>query len=229
MTVDNSPRTIAIGDVHGCAKTLMTLLVELHIDKQDTLIFLGDYIDRGPDSKGVITCLLVLQELSYNIVTLRGNHEQMLMDSEFGFSAFKDFIRAGGDKTLVSFGDDFFHEMPQRVQDFFSNTKLYYETDTHIFVHAGLNFDKENIFEDEDAMLWARDFSNVQPKLGNKKLVHGHTPLGLKHILVQTGNCINIDGGCVFAGQAQGMGHLVAYVCETGEYVTVSNIDDIIR
>jgi serine/threonine protein phosphatase 1 len=225
MRLDNSPRTIAIGDIHGCAKTLFALFDHLDIDKQDTLVFLGDYIDRGPDSKGVITCLLALEEQGYNTITLRGNHEQMLIDSEFGFSPFKDFVHAGGDKTLESFGKDFFHEMPQRVQDFFNNTKLYHETDTHIFVHAGLNFDKENILEDEDAMLWARGFDYMQPKLGNKKLIHGHTPLGLNDILVQNGNCINIDNGCVFKGRILNMGHLVAYICETAQYVFVPNVD----
>jgi serine/threonine protein phosphatase 1 len=214
-------RTIAIGDIHGCANTLLALLDKLDITTADTIIFLGDYIDRGPDSKSVILCLLALMQEGYHIITLRGNHEQMFLNSEQGFSAFSHFVNNGGDATLENFGCDFFNELPHHFQEFFLNTKYYHETDTHIFVHAGLNFDKENILEDTEAMMWVRGFEPNQEKLGHKKLLHGHTPLALQYILNQKGNCINIDAGCVYHGRAEGMGYLVAYVCELEEFVWV--------
>jgi serine/threonine protein phosphatase 1 len=227
----NTTRTIAFGDIHGCAKSLLALLEKLNVSTEDTLIFLGDYIDRGPNSKGVVICIMALIENGFNVITLRGNHEQMFMDSEYGFLAFNNFIQNGGDKTLENLGQDFFHELPQHFQEFFTNTKHFYETGTHIFVHAGLNFDNEDIFADEEAMLWTRGFSNQQEKLGSRKLVHGHTPIPLKDLLNQKGNCINIDNGCVYKGKAEGFGNLVAYICETGEYVYVEycEYDDVVE
>jgi serine/threonine protein phosphatase 1 len=214
------PRTIAIGDIHGCAKTLMALLEKLEITLEDKIYFLGDYIDRGPDTKSVIHTLLALQELKYQVFFLRGNHEEMMFDSEYGFTNFSHWIQYGGDATLESMQVDFFNEMPKDYQDFFEKTHLYIETDKYIFVHAGLNFTNENIFEDKEAMLWIRGFNNQQPKLNNKILVHGHTPKPLAEILKQSGNCINIDGGCVYKNKV-GYGNLVALILDTMEYVYV--------
>jgi serine/threonine protein phosphatase 1 len=219
-------RTIAFGDIHGCAKTLIALLEKLDVSTDDKLIFLGDYIDRGPNNKGVIICLMALIQNGYDVVTLRGNHEQMFIDSENGFLAFSTFVNNGGDKTLTNFGSDFFNELPKDFQDFFLKTTFYYETDTHIFAHAGLNFGNLDLFEDKEAMLWARGFRAQQPALGTRKLIHGHTPIPFEKLLAQDGNCINIDNGCVFAGEEKGYGNLVAYICETNEYVMVANCEE---
>ena len=94
-----------------------------------------------------------------------------------------------------------------------------------MFAHAGLNFEIEDIFEDEAAMLWIRGFEEIQPKLGTKLLIYGHTPKPLANILTQKGNCINLDGGCVFAGKSEGMGYLVALVLETKEFIYVQNCE----
>jgi serine/threonine protein phosphatase 1 len=214
-------RTIAIGDIHGCAKTFIALLEKLDIETVDTIVLLGDYIDRGPSSKGVIHIIFSLQDNGFNVITLRGNHEQMLIDSEQGFVQFSHFVKYGGDTTLESFDCDFLNEMPQRHQDFFNNTQLFFEKDDFIFVHAGLNFNNENIMEDTEAMLWERGFGDVQPKLQQKKMIHGHTPKKLEYIINQTGNCINIDGGCVYDKEEKGYGYLVAYICETNEFVSI--------
>ena len=113
-------------------------------------------------------------------------------------SKYPRWLRSGGDATLQSFGCTFFQEIPEKYQTFFHDTLHYYETEKYIFVHAGLNFLNEDIFEDKTAMLWIRDFDAMQPKLGNKRLIHGHTPKSMTHIIQQKGNCFNIDGGCVY-------------------------------
>src|ERR1043166_1837589 len=98
-------RIFAIGDVHGCAKTLQKLLSEeLHLEKDDDIYFLGDYIDRGPASKEVIDVILNLKNENFRIHTMRRNHEQMFIDSEKSIDHFYNWIKNGGMRTLESFG-----------------------------------------------------------------------------------------------------------------------------
>jgi serine/threonine protein phosphatase 1 len=222
------PRTIAIGDIHGCLQTFKKLVLEtINLQDDDTLVLLGDYIDRGPDSRGVINFIFALQQSGYKVITLKGNHEELLQNSEYGFMAFHDFVRNGGDKTLESFDVDFLHEMQPAYQEFFNKLPLYYEQGNYLFVHAGFNFDKDDLFEDEEAMLWIRGFEPNQPKLGNKIVIHGHTPMPLNDILNQTGNVINIDAGCVFKSKNNmNYGHLVALHVEDMQYYSVPNCED---
>src|ERR1043165_5594237 len=106
------PRTFAIGDVHGCALTLKKLLLEeIKIEKEDELYFLGDYIDRGQQSKEVIDFVLELKSQNYKVNTLRGNHEQLFLDSEKSFNDFENWIINGGVATLESFEISRFSEL----------------------------------------------------------------------------------------------------------------------
>src|SRR5438105_11018785 len=123
-------RTFAIGDVHGCALTLRKLLSEeIKIEKEDKLYFLGDYIDRGQRSKEVIDLILELKNENYNINTLRGNHEQLFIDSEKSFDDFNNWIINGGVATLDSFEISRFRELEDSYKTFFNETKFYFETD----------------------------------------------------------------------------------------------------
>ena len=201
----------AIGDIHGCVATFKWMLFEeLKIQKEDEIYCVGDYIDRGVDSKGVIDVILSLREQGYSIHTLRGNHEQMMMESVQNLDLFNFWFKYGGDATLNSFGVDSYSDIDPRYHQFFEETKFYVELPGFIIVHAGLNFEREDIFEDKEAMLWSRGFAAQQPVLQDKILIHGHTPAPLKYILKQESNCINIDGGCVYKTK-KNMGNLVAY------------------
>lgn len=219
-------RTIAIGDIHGCNKTFNMLLINrLKICKEDTIILLGDYIDKGPDSKGVIDSILELQKQEYHLFTLRGNHEQMLLDSGNSARDMLQWVINGAEPTMESFGVKRFQDMSEKYKSFFKSTQFYKAYKNYIFVHAGLNFDAENIFEDQEAMLWARDFDPFQAKLGNKILIHGHTPTTIDFIHNQTGNCINIDGGCVFYKKRKNMGYLIALILDDMKFVYTRCID----
>lgn len=192
-------RTFAIGDIHGCSKTFEKLLFhKIKIQKTDQIYCIGDYIDRGENSKAVIDLILQLRQDGYSIATLRGNHEQMLLDCLTDETAYDLWIRNGGAQTLLSFAINTLETLPEKYLSFFTETQFYFETEKYIFAHAGLNFHRKNIFEDKEAMLWIRDFSSYQPALENKFLIHGHTPKSLKYILNQKGNCLDIDGGCVY-------------------------------
>lgn len=218
-------RILAIGDIHGCSKTFRKLLfTNLNINKSDTIYCVGDYIDRGSDSKGVIDLILELRTEEYQIHTLRGNHEQMLLDSITDKYEKSNWLKNGGDKTMHSFGIQSLRNLPEKYLSFFNETKLYIKTKEFIFVHAGLNFYRKDIFEDKDAMLWIRDFDPEQPALKDQLLIHGHTPLPLNYILNQRSNCINIDGGCVYH-QNEEMGNLIAFDLKERRFIIEKNCE----
>ena len=216
-------RIFAIGDIHGCNEAFQKMLFEeIKVQKTDMIYCIGDYIDRGPDSKGVIDTILDLRNKNYNIKTIRGNHEEMMMHSEDGLRDFELWYSNGGDITLESFGVDTYDGFKKEYKDFFEGTVFYLTDENYIFVHAGLNFEASDIFEDKEAMLWKRDFSPEQPVLGNRILILGHTPLPLRSIKNQKGNCINIDGGCVYKDK-KGMGNLIAISLPEKEFIVVKN------
>ena len=218
-------RIFAIGDIHGCSQTLNKLIFEkIFLTKNDILYFIGDYIDRGPDSKGVIDCILGLQSDGFKVFPLRGNHEQMMLDSLYDKHAMKLWMDNGGKTTLRSFGINSLEEIDEKYWSFFHDTMLWFNTENYIFVHAGLNFKRKNILEDKEAMLWIRDFEPEQPALEDKIMIHGHTPIELDELLIQTTNCINIDAGCVYKNRPQ-MGNLVAIELPSRSFIWQRNCD----
>lgn len=219
------PRVFAIGDIHGCSKTFKRLLLEkIQIRKSDKIYCIGDYVDRGKDSKGVIDFIINLRKQGYQIHTLRGNHEQMMLDAPLSEIKMKHWLKNGGAETMKSFRLKSLNEIAPEYLSFLKRTKFYIKTKKFIFVHAGLNFSKSNLFEDKDAMLWLRDFPSNQPVLDSQILIHGHTPKSLDIILSQHGNCFNIDGGCVFK-QHSHLGKLVALNLGENKYIVINNID----
>jgi len=195
-------KIFAIGDIHGCFDKLCALMDKIKIDRNnDILLFLGDYIDRGPSSFDVVEYLIDLKKHFQKIVFLKGNHEEMLERYLSG----KDrptYLINGGKPTLESYvkrsrttGS---HPIPQEHLDFFESLSLYYQTDDFIFVHAGL---RENIPFDEQNptdFLWIReDFVHSEFDFG-KIVVFGHTPY--REPLVER-NKIGIDTGAVYGNK----------------------------
>jgi len=190
--------------------------------KEDMLCFIGDYIDRGPDSKGVIDYILDMKHDGFQVITLRGNHEQMLLDSRKGRRAQLLWLMNGGDETLRSFGVDSLDEIPARYMSFFEQTRMYVDSEKFVAVHAGLDFGVDDPFSDTESMLWIRDFSVDHSFLGEKLLIHGHTPRPLDFILSQKMRSpVNIDAGCVYLS-LHGMGYLVAFCLEEAIFIDVS-------
>lgn len=219
------PRIFAIGDIHGCSKTFKKLLLEkIQIRKSDKIYCIGDYVDRGRDSKGVIDFIIKLRKQGYHIHTLRGNHEQMMLDAPGNVVKMQHWLKNGGTETMQSFRVKSLNEIEPKYIRFLKKTKFYIKTKDYIFVHAGLNFSNETLFEDKDAMLWLRDFPSNQPVLESQILIHGHTPKSLDIILSQHGNCFNIDGGCVFK-QHSHLGKLVAINPTERKFISIPNCD----
>ncbi len=238
-------KTWVIPDIHGCAKTLDTLLeIQIKPNKTDHLIFVGDYIDRGPDSKGVIDIIMDLQKNDYNITPLMGNHEDYCIKAWEEDSTKKTFLgihskgktqkeweRYGGKQTMQSFGAERPRDIPEKYIEWMRNLKYYVELEKFIVVHAGLNFNRENPFEDKRAMLWARDYAIDPDKINRRRIVHGHLPVNLEFIDMVVNNhesywFIDIDNGVYFTRKA-GYGNLLALNLDNMEYAIQSVMDEV--
>ena len=198
-------KLFAVGDIHGCNKELELLLEHLPLKDGDTILFLGDYIDRGPDSKGVVSTILNLSK-KYNVITLMGNHEQMFLDFFYDKNTLEagGFLFNGGTTTLASYCSDLGNfEFPKNHIDFFNNLKLFHETDDYFFVHAGLpDLPLEDIKQMPlvylEQLLWVREEFLKSNYRWNKTIIHGHTPILETHLGNQK---INLDTGCVYDGK----------------------------
>ena len=201
-------RVFAIGDIHGCFNAMKELIEsKIQLCKEDKLIFLGDYIDRGPDSKKVLDYIIELQNNKYDIVTLCGNHESMLIDAWYDEKLKYKWIQNGGSETLLSFGTNQLKNIDSRYILFLENLNYYYGLDKYIFVHAGFNDSIEDPFSDKHSMLWNSRKGYFNPRLNDRTVIHGHTPVTINVIQKQITNnagVINIDGGCVYTNSRYG-------------------------
>jgi serine/threonine protein phosphatase 1 len=133
-------RILAIGDIHGCTIAFDTLLAAVKLQPDDQIITLGDYVDHGPNSKGIINRLIALHETG-QLVALRGNHELAMLAARNSDKHEMIWICGGGDKTLVSYSlanDELnIANIPNTHWNFLQNVCVnWYEIDTHFFVHA---------------------------------------------------------------------------------------------
>lgn len=225
-----------IPDIHGHSKTLKYLLEDrIGLSKSDSVYFLGDYIDRGPDSKGVVDYIISLQDSGYQVHCLRGNHEDYCIraweaDQKcvlFRSKIEKDWRKNGAVRTLASFDAKRPREINKFYIDWMKNAKFYIELDDCILVHAGLNFSLGNPFDDKTSMMWTRDFRVDKNKVGGKKVIHGHVPVELSMIdLFRNNNYdfLSLDNGIYYENK-DGFGNLLAYNIDTNEIIIQPNID----
>lgn len=221
-------RRIAISDIHGCARTFKKLIYEvLTLSTQDTLFLLGDYINKGPDSKGVIDIIWELEKSGFSVHCLRGNHEQYLLDALANPEKEAYFLARGGIETLQSFGGAGIHALPEKYLNFVRNLTFYLYLENYLLVHAGLNFELSDPFVDYDAMLNIRAMTVDKQKTGRRAIIHGHVPNNITDIsasLTLTNHHISIDGGCVYKHIA-GLGHLTALDIDSKKLYIQKNID----
>ena len=198
-------RIFAIGDIHGCLSKLERLIPQIDIDRgNDTLVFIGDYIDRGDNSKEVVECVLDLRERIGRVVCLKGNHEEMFLDYVCHGSNREMYLLNGGDATIASYGyrktpGGMKINVPDRHMHFFTSLLLWYETEQYIFVHAGLRDGISLENQDPSDLLWIRyEFIQSSYDFG-KTIVFGHTPTSHEDPLFLPGR-IGIDTGAVYGG-----------------------------
>ena len=195
-------KIFVIGDIHGCFDKLCALMDKIPINfKQDQLIFIGDYIDRGSSSLEVVDYLIDLKKRVPGIIFLKGNHEDMLENYLDGSDRFT-YLLNGGQRTLDAYlnrtKNPGRYPVPPAHMEFFGSLRLYYLTDDYIFVHAGLR--KKVPLESQKTvdLLWIRDeFISTDFNFG-KRVIFGHTPF--TEPLVQA-NKIGIDTGAVYGNR----------------------------
>jgi serine/threonine protein phosphatase 1 len=205
-------RVYAVGDIHGRSDLLERLLRLIRQDSlgrkgKNILVFIGDYIDRGPDSKGVIELLLDLPS-RYDVHFLRGNHDQSLLDFLGEPSAFRTWREFGAVDTLLSYGvfppladtdvalkdarDRFMRAFPRAHRRFLENLSLWCEVGDYFFTHAGVRPGIPLTEQRQEDLLWIREeFLSSTHDFG-KVIVHGHTPMASP---VRKTNRIGIDTG----------------------------------
>jgi serine/threonine protein phosphatase 1 len=198
-----------IGDIHGCLSELSCLIENLPLKCRDRLVFLGDYIDRGPDSKGVVSYLMNLaKSTDHNIVFLKGNHEDMLLgylgfDGRYG----EMFLANGGQATLASYGMTSMAmsqvkamaRIPADHLQFFLGLKNFSVEGSFLCVHAGIQPSKPLEAQSEIDMLWIRnEFISSSHRLPYT-VVFGHTPQ--REVLYDLPSKIGIDTGVVYGGK----------------------------
>ncbi len=221
-------RLIAVGDIHGCARTLDRLMTELAPEPEEHLVFLGDYIDRGPDSRGVIQRCIEISE-QFCCTFLRGNHEQLMLDYLAGHGA-ASWLANGGHSTLGSYltRSGGWH-LPPEHQAFLEATLLYFDSPEYFFVHGGLppqlTIEESKVACDFREFLWTRPPGAHQPVAWEKTVVFGHTPVSSP---LRRPGMIGIDTGCVYA-RHKGFGRLTAVRLPAEEYVSVANCEGWLR
>lgn len=231
-------RRFAIGDIHGCLATLRKLVLEIvQITPQDQLFLLGDYINRGPDSAGVLDFIINLQQSGYQVYPLRGNHEAMLLESWADFQSlkhtksgksFRDWVN---DDALVTEN----HQLMPRFENFLNNLPYYYELDDFYLVHAGFDFEEgiPHGLADFERMLWVREFIPDYSILQQKPIVHGHVtcPLDeIKEAAKDRTGVIPLDNGCYKSLREiynPDYGNLCGLNLDTFELIVVENIDQL--
>jgi serine/threonine protein phosphatase 1 len=189
-----SSRTIAIGDIHGCSRALRGLINAIQPAAGDTLVMLGDYVDRGPDSRGVLDYVLELEQRC-QVVPLLGNHELMLLDAVENPHVLGPWMECGGDPTVRSY-DGQLKNVPSEHLAFLRRCKRYYEIATHFFVHANYAADVSLDEQPDYLLFWEHlHFHIPAPHENGKTAVVGHTSQKTAEIL-DLGHVVCIDTYC---------------------------------
>ena len=215
-------RHLAIGDIHGCITALTSLVDFVELRPDDTIVTLGDYVDRGPDSRAVVDFVINLGK-THHLVALRGNHEIMMLDSREKKSWLHAWMQYGGDATLLSYSSSAdvagsFADVPESHMDFLENQLVaYYECETHFFVHANADASKPLEEQTDPALYWQK-YSNPQAHCSGKIMVCGHTaqqsgkPSGNEHsICIDTWahgggwlSCLDVASGTIWQANESG-------------------------
>jgi serine/threonine protein phosphatase 1 len=193
--------TFAVGDIHGQKDKLLSLLAhceDYSAEVKTRFVFIGDYIDRGPDSNGVIDILIRLQQSSKEVICLRGNHEAALLEVLDGGPSYR-FLLMGGDATLASYGVQKARDIPAAHLEWMKSLPYYYEDDLRLFVHAGVDLGRQLGKQSENDLLWIREPFLSDLRQYDRLIVHGHTPLRSFMPEVKS-NRINIDTAAAYGG-----------------------------
>lgn len=201
-------RTLVVGDIHGCYRSLDTLATFAGFTPEDRIVTLGDYVDRGPDSRLVIEWLID-RNAKGGLIPLRGNHELMMLAARQSEQHYDEWLACGGDAVLSSYGTDRLGGIPNDHWHFLSNSlRSHFCTQTHFFVHANAYPDMP-IADQPDYMLYWEPFGEPAPHDSGLTMVCGHTPQ-------RTGAPLNFGHAICIDTWACGRGWLTCLDVDTG-------------
>lgn len=221
-------RTLAIGDIHGCYQSLKRLESAAKFAPDDQIITLGDFVDRGPDTRSVLDWLIDRQE--HGLIALRGNHELMMLAAKKSFNRHVEWRACGGDAVLASYGIDHVEQIPKRHWEFLSTKlKSYHVGKNHFFVHANA-YPEMELDEQPSHMLYWESSAERAPHRSGRVMVCGHTPqrsgapLDMGHaVCIDTAackggwlTCLDVDAG--YCWQANEQGEVRGFWLDQGPY-----------
>jgi serine/threonine protein phosphatase 1 len=194
-------RTYCVGDIHGSVGKLQNLVALCERDAGGgpmTFVFLGDYIDRGPDSRGVVQYLMDLQaRRPGEVIALMGNHEALALAAIDDSRVVEHWLAEGGDATLCSYAVARAHELPAAHVAWLNALRMSYDDGRRLFVHAGVNPEKALDAQEDVDLLWIREPFLSDARNYGRLIVHGHTPIRTGMPDLRT-NRLNLDTGAVY-------------------------------
>jgi len=199
-------RLFGIGDIHGCPDELDAILKAIAPVAGDTVVFVGDYVDRGPSARDVIELALEVENSGAEAVFLKGNHEDMMlsylgMPGHYGES----FLFNGGVATLESYGvrednlAEAVHHIPARHLEFYNRLAVSYLRPPYLFVHAGIMPTRQLEEQETEDLLWIRQEFIFNPHRIDATVVFGHTPM--RGVMIDLPYKLGIDTGLVYGGK----------------------------
>lgn len=216
-------RRLAIPDIHGCVQTFRVLLDRIQLSPSDQLFLLGDYINKGPNSGGVLEEIIKLVNKGYQVHKLRGNHEEMFLEAHRK-GTLPDFVQQYGSQYMLNKRG----QLPDHYLKLLKSLSYYIELEDYYLVHAGFNFSARNPLRDWDAMLHIRDYPADKNFLQGKKIVHGHNPKPLSIIrahIDEQSPVIPLDNGCVYHGERPEQGNLLCFDLDTHALHIQENVE----
>jgi serine/threonine protein phosphatase 1 len=226
-------RRFAATDLHGCLRTFRYLVEqELHLRPNDRLYLLGDYVNKGPDSRGVLDYIMQLQGFGYQVQCLRGNHEHELLATIHGTPNANHMwkLEAEREMTLASFGVTRATDIPAQYVQWMAALPLTLELPDFVLVHAGFDFalPPTEMRQDTQSMLYTKSFVFDPSRLAGKRLLHGHVPTPVadvqKKVAAKAG-AIGLDTGCAFLQNPE-LRHLTALDLDSWQLHLVENRED---
>jgi len=193
-------RRLVISDIHGCIKTFRALVEKLGLNKDDHLFLLGDYINKGKDSAGVLDFIFELQKTGFQVFPLMGNHEFNVVDTaqRYNSKTFQFFVRKNKAGNLL----DTNGKIKPHYFEFFESLMYRFELPDFHLIHAGFDCRKDDPFTHYLAMLEVRRIPQNLKKLNNKRVIHGHQPVYLEEIeqaIAKNLPAIPLDNGACYA------------------------------
>jgi serine/threonine protein phosphatase 1 len=226
-------RRFAATDLHGCLRTFRYLVEqELRLHPTDHLYLLGDYVNKGPDSRGMLDYLMQLQYFGYQVHCLRGNHEHELLATICGTPNANDMWKLNAERnmTLASFGVAQAADIPIQYVQWMAALPLTLELPDFVLVHAGFDFalPPAKMRQDVHTMLYTKSFVFDPSRLAGKRLLHGHVPtpvVEVKEKVDAHAGAIGLDTGCVFLQNSE-LRHLAALDLDSWQLHLVENRED---